>query len=249
MLRHKWSAYAAAADILCCVWAFPLVAGAVAVVFAALLLRQFAQRRRPHQLVWALALSMYAVGSFALALGVRGAAWTPGEYRAFWLFGAVLNVPYLALGEAYLLAKKRTLGHLFLLVVLFATAFAFNRIRTAGIDLPSLRADLPLGRDVFASDPFALHLAQLYAYPTYAFLLAGTLFSAAKMRRAPELRDRFTGTLGIAIGATIVAAGSAFAARAVLPGFSLTLTAGIAVMFWGFLRASRASRREPAPSS
>jgi hypothetical protein len=41
------------------------------------------------------------------------------------------------------------------------------------------------------------------------------------------------------VGATIVAAGSAFAATGILPGFSVALTAGIAVMFWGFLRASK----------
>jgi amino acid permease len=64
------------------------------------------------------------------------------------------------------------------------------------------------------------------------------------MRGRPELKDRFIGTLLIAVGATIVAAGSAFAATGVLLGFSLTIVAGICVMFAGFVRASR---RAPAP--
>ena len=41
------------------------------------------------------------------------------------------------------------------------------------------------------------------------------------------------------LGATIVAGfGSAFAALGDLAPFSITLLVGIAVMFWGFLRAS-----------
>ena len=59
------------------------------------------------------------------------------------------------------------------------------------------------------------------------------------MRGRPELRDRFFGTLLIAVGATIVAAGAAFAALGDLPGSRSTLVAGISLMFRGFLRASR----------
>ncbi len=63
------------------------------------------------------------------------------------------------------------------------------------------------------------------------------------MRRKPELRDRFLGTLGIAVGATIVAIGSGVGAGLdVVPVFSVDLALGIAVMFWGFLRASSAPR-------
>jgi hypothetical protein len=43
----------------------------------------------------------------------------------------------------------------------------------------------------------------------------------------------------ISVGATVVAAGAAFAATGLLAGFIATLVAGICLMFWGFLRASR----------
>jgi hypothetical protein len=230
-------------------WVFPFVASAVALGFAVMLGRQFAARRRPYQLAWAVAMLLYAGGSFALFLGALH-GWTQGGYKAYWLLGAVLNVPFLALGEVYLLVKARAVGDVCLLALVFATAFAANRIGGAAIASPAaLAQDLPLGKEVWAGDPFVLHLAQLYAYPTYAFLVAGTLWSAWRMRRAPELRDRFLGTLGIAVGATIVAAGSAFAATGVLAGFSIALTAGISVMFWGFLRASRPRLPSPAAAS
>ena len=58
--------------------------------------------------------------------------------------------------------------------------------------------------------------------------------------------------LGIAVGATIVAIGSGIgAAREIVPLFAVSLAAGVAVMFWGFLRTGRPApvRTGPAPSA
>ncbi|MDP9343117.1 MAG: hypothetical protein M3Q23_13720 [Actinomycetota bacterium] len=223
-------------------WVFPLLAALVAASFTLLLVRQYLRRRRSYQAVWALALGMFAGASFVVFLGVlRG--WSVGEFRAYWLLGAVLTVPFLAQGEVHLLVKDRRVAAGVLLVLLFGTAFAVSRIRSAPVDVSALAAHLPSGTKAFRHDQFALQLARLYSIPAYVVLLAGTLWSAWRMRGRPELRDRFAGTLAIAVGATIVAAGSAFAATGNSTGFSLTLAAGIAVMFYGFLRASR-----PAPS-
>ena len=76
-------------------WVFPLVAAAVAGVFAALLVRQYLQRRRSYQLLWAIALLMYAVASLAVAIGALN-GWSRLSFEVYWVFGAVLNVPFLA---------------------------------------------------------------------------------------------------------------------------------------------------------
>jgi hypothetical protein len=228
---------------------FPLVAAVVALVFCVLLFRQYLERRRPYQLAWAIALLMYAVASFAMFLGVLS-GWTSTEYRLYWLFGAVLNVPFLALGEIALLVRNRNVVNAAALLMVFVTAFATTRIRTATIAVSALGKDLPLGDDVWAGDAFALNLARLYAFPAYFLLIGGTLWSAWKMRGAPHLRDRFMGTLLIAVGATIVAAGSAFALKGILIGFSATLAIGVTVMFLGFLSASRPPRAgSPVPTA
>ncbi len=219
-------------------WAVPLAASGIALGFAALLGRRYARRRRAPELAWGLALLMYSGASLALALGVLD-GWSTAEYRWYWLLGAVLNVPFLAGGEILLLSRHPRVRLAVAALLLFATAFAVARVRTATLDVAALSTDLPQGREVWAGDPFALHLARLYAFPAYFVLVAGTLWSAWRMRGHPDLRDRFSGTLAIALGATIVAAGSAFALSGRLVGFSLTLVAGIGTMFWGFLRASR----------
>lgn len=215
----------------------PLAAAIIAVAFAALLVRQFRERRRPYQALWAVAMAMYAAASSALFFGVLD-GWSPAEFRIYWLFGAVLNVPFLAQGEIYLLVRNRFVANAALMVLAVATGFAIFRLMSAPVTPEALARSLPKGREVFTSDPTAYKLAPFFAYPSYAFLVLGAAWSAWRMSGRPGLRGRFLGTLLIALGATVVAAGSAFAAAGAVLGFEATLLAGISLMFWGFIVAS-----------
>jgi hypothetical protein len=104
----------------------------------------------------------------------------------------------------------------------------------------ALTETLPSGKDVFGDGTVAHRLPQVISIPSYLVLVLGTVWSAWRMRGRPELRDRFVGTLLIVAGASITAvAGSAFAAVGNATAFSLALLAGVAVMFAGFLRATR----------
>lgn len=224
---------------------FPLVAAVIALVFAAVLAQRVADRWRPHEAVWVLALLMYAVASGAMFLGVSG-GWIPFHFRLYWLFGAVLNVPFLLAGEVYLLAR-RAVAHGFLLALVVLSVIAAVSVFTATFHRTPLTGALPLGKDVFGDGSLPYRLAQYYSLPAYFLLLGGLVWSALQMKGKPALRDRTAGTFGIAAGATIVAVGSGIgAAFHVVPLFSVSLAVGIAVMFWGFLRVSRPSRR-PAP--
>jgi hypothetical protein len=186
---------------------------------------------------------MFAAASGALALGVLD-GWTAAEFRTYWLFGAVLNVPYLAVGEVYLLARNRSMGHAFLVAVLALTAYATLEVRTAPVSASHLEQDFPLGREVFGDGSAPHRLAQYYSYPAYVLLLAGTVWSAVKMRGRPDLMSRFNGVLLLAIGATVVAVGSGVGAGlGNFAVFSVALAAGVVLMYWGFLTATRTRPR------
>lgn len=82
------------------------VASTVSAVFAFSLLRRYAAKRRnPALLFWGVALSLFSLASVALLTGVVG-GWSSAEFRAFYLFGAVLNVPWLALGSIAVNARS-----------------------------------------------------------------------------------------------------------------------------------------------
>jgi hypothetical protein len=203
-----------------------------------MLFRQFLARHGQAQLLWAIAMAMFAVASLALTIGVLS-GWSRTLFEVYWAFGAVLNVPFLAGGELVLLFRRRWVLWAVWLVLIFAVAFTFSVLQQASVDAGVLAQQLPSGKHVFGDGTAAHRLPQYFSYPAYFILLAGALWSAWKMRGRPELKDRFVGTLLIAVGATIVAGGATFAALGKLTGFVVTLVVGIVVMFWGFLRASR----------
>jgi len=219
-------------------WLIPIIAAVVAGVFAAMLFRQFAARRGQAQLLWAIAMAMFAVASFAVTVGVAS-GWTSTLYEIYWAFGAILNVAFLAGGELLLLFRRPWVKWAVWLALIFATAYTFTVLGNAQPNTAALADDLPRGVKVLGDGTAAYRLAQVVAYPSYFILLLGTAWSAWKMRGRPELKDRFIGTLLIAIGATVVAGGAGFAAVGLLAGFIGTLVVGICLMFWGFLRASR----------
>ena len=227
---------------------FPLLAAAIAGVFAWRLARRFAERRRPHEGVWAVAMLMYALASLAMAVGVL-AGWGPFEYRVYWLLGAALNVPFLAQGEVYLLVRDRRVAHGLLAALVFLSVASTWIVWAEPVRPGALAETLPLGREAWGDASPAYQLRWL-SWIGYVALLAGLVWSARKMRGRPELRNRTVGVLAIAFGATIVAAGSGVGAGfGLVPLFSISLAAGIAVMFWGFVRAGApAVSRAPTPT-
>lgn len=233
--------------ILPAMWLFPAAAAAVAFLFAASLGRRFLERRQPHLGLWCVSLAMYGAASLAVAVGVGG-DWSRTLFEVYWILGAVLNVPILAAGEVRLLSRNRVVDAAIWVVLAFVAAYTIAVTRGAVMDPAALAEQLPSGKEVFGDGTAAHRLPQLVSIPSYVVLVAGAVWSAWRMRGRPELRDRFLGTLLIVVGATITAvAGSTFAALGNAAAFSLALLAGVAVMYLGFLLATRSSRvREAA---
>ena len=77
----------------------------VAVGFALSTLDRWLRRRRPHELAWTVSLAC-SPSAPARCGGPRRAAGAWPTFRVFYLVGAVLNVPWLALGTVYLLAGR-----------------------------------------------------------------------------------------------------------------------------------------------
>jgi hypothetical protein len=223
-------------------WVFPLAAAVVALAFGGALGSQSLRRPRSYLAIWAVAMLMYAAASFMVFLGATN-GWSATEFRWYWNLGAVLNVPFLAQGELDLLIRRPAARWALYVLLAFVTAYTLAVVRTAEVSPVALEQELPSGKEVFGAGSAAHRLPQLISIPAYLVLVVGASWSAWRMRGRPDLRERFRGTLLIALGATVVAGfASAFAAFGRLAPFSLALLAGIVVMFWGFLHASRDTR-------
>ena len=220
-------------------WLLPGVAAAASAAFAVAVLRQYAARRRPYQLAWGIALSMFTVASLALTVGVV-AGWTPVSFKLYYLFGAVLNVPWLALGTVELLAglavRRAYLAALAVFTLVSVILVALARVTAA--DLAGRL--LPEGKEFL---PVAVRVLAVVGNSVGTLVVvAGAVASGLAMRSRRDLRPRFEGTLLIALGVLLAASGGVLAFLASSDKLALGLAVGASVMYLGFRRASTPAR-------
>ena len=225
-------------------WLLPVIASAASAAFAVAVLRQYAARRRPYQLAWGVALSMFAVASLALTAGVT-AGWTPLSFKVYYLFGAVLNVPWLALGTVELLAS-RTVARAYLAGLAAFTVLSVVLVALARVTPADLAGKLlPEGKEFL---PVAVRvLAVVGNVIGTVIVVGGAVTSGLAIRGRRDLRPRFEGNLLIALGVLLAAGGGVVAFLASSDQLALGLALGASVMYLGFRRASAPAR--PALSS
>jgi hypothetical protein len=219
-------------------WVLPAVATAASAAFAGAVLRQYAARRRLQQLAWGLALAMFALASLALTVGVA-AGWTPLGFKAYYLFGAMLNVPWLALGTVALLAGP-VARRAYLAGLALFTAASTVLVAAAPVGAADLTGRLPEGK-AFLPVPVRV-LAVLGNTVGTLIVVGGAVASGLALRHHRHLRARFEGNLLIALGVLLAAGGGVFAFLDRSDKLALALALGASVMYLGFRRASAPTR-------
>ncbi|MDX1510730.1 MAG: glutaredoxin family protein [Nitriliruptorales bacterium] len=167
---------------------------------------------------WAAALGMFFVASAAMAVGTLG-SWSTATFRVFYLFGAVLNVVWLAHGSALANAARRVtsrvVGGVMLVAVLVLIRFAIDDPALYG---PSLvvgtawaLAHLPGSeRALVVAESVVVWVFTAVAVPV---VLTADLVAVVPLEGLPEGRDLFAPAVrGLAV------AGSSFGALAVIVG-------------------------------
>src|SRR4051794_32518685 len=135
--------------------ALAFLATAIGTLFAQSTAVRYTQGRKPHHRAWTIALALFALASAMLALGaVNG--WNAANFRAFYLFGAILGVPWLALGTIYLLGSA-TVGRKVETAVWCFTGLAVGVMCSAPLHHGAITfASIPDGKAVFGAWPRVL---------------------------------------------------------------------------------------------
>jgi hypothetical protein len=229
----------------------------VAGIFAALVFRQYATKRKVFQLVWGVGLALFTLASALEFVSELAGGWGPALYRTYFGLHPTL-VAVLGLGTVYLLADKRV-GHGFLVYILvfFGILLFFTATATLAVSptdpnrilCPTEEGGLlpcEPGRVVGASAmPDAVrNLSLLFTIPGSAALIGGALYS--------WYRTRGSYNLLIAAGAGLMATGGTLTRFGQAELLYIFLLAGIAILFVGFLRSlevARAPKSQAAPAS
>src|SRR5262249_51875514 len=129
-----------------------------------------------------------------------------GTFRVFYLLGAVLNVPWLAMGTVYLLARADVARRVHWGLVLFS-GFAAGVLLSCPMDTVH-GTEIPVGKDVFGALPRIL--AVVGSGVAAVVIIAGALVSAWRFLRQPSTPDhgRLAGANGlIALGTLVLSSG------------------------------------------
>jgi hypothetical protein len=218
------------------------VATAVAALFAESTLVAATQRRRRELWAWTVALALFALAAAALALGTSN-GWDHGTYRAFFLFGAVLDVPWLALGTVALLLGPEA-GRRAQALVVFFSGLAVGVVTSAPLRAVS-GTRIPVASRTFGTFPRAL--AAVGSGVGATVIVVGAVLSGARFARdraRPGNARRAAANALIAAGTLVLSSGGlvqGFVGHD--PAFAATLAAGIVVLYAGF----RVAGRPPPP--
>jgi hypothetical protein len=179
--------------------------------------------------------------------------WSLATFRLFYLSGAVLTVPWLALGTVYLLGG-RVIGDRVRWWLVLLSGFSAGVVLFAPTRTTVSGTDLPTGKEVFGIAPRVL--AAVGSGVAALVIVAGALWSVYRLARrrepalpgvhrtAPSSVRLVVGNLLIAAGTIVLSASGTLAGRLGKDtAFSLTLLIGISVLFAGFMVASMPSSR------
>ncbi len=216
--------------------ALAAAAALVSLAFAMSTYERWLAGRRRHALAWSIGLSMFCLGAGTLAAGAA-LGWNGITFRLFYLFGAITNVPFLALGTVYLLGGQKRGDRVAVVVAVFC-AFSAGVLAVAPFTAPVPATELAQGSDVFG--PLPRVLAAVASGAGALVVLAGAVWSAARVRTSRLV------VANVTIAAGVLVSGASGLLNSVLDemtGFSVTLLVGITLLFVGFLLATTDKRR------
>ena len=167
-------------------------------------------RGNPALLAWTISLAMFSVASLALLVGVV-VGWSSPVFHTFYLFGAVLNVPWLALGSVLVNARDtwttRATGVVTLLVAL---AFLPGVLRGDVLAMTGAVLGIALAAVMFSPDADRVRVGAVLVVLAFTVIgsvvvLTGDLTAALPTQGLPEGRELFgPGPRSFAVGGNAV---------------------------------------------
>lgn len=220
-------------------WVWPALTAALGFVFSGLLLRQWLDRRKPHQLAWFVGFEMYAVAAVMEAWSEATGAWDPGMYRVYIVLAASL-VGFLGLGSLYLVAGKRPwIGHIYLALTLVCLAAFLYGTMTVTLDATKLVAGITVGgMPLGDARTFPRAWSLFFNIPGSLLLIGASAYSVVKFWPKRLFRYRAWANLLIIAGTLVIGGAGSLARTGRTVGLYPAEMIGAALLLWGFLKAS-----------
>jgi hypothetical protein len=237
-------------------WGWAAATAVLGFIFFGLVLWQYLQRRRMHQLAWAIGLFLYALAAAMEAYSESSGSWQPFVYRIYIVIAASL-VGFLGLGTLYLVARKRKWGDYYFVFLVACMAVFFVGTFTTTLDLSKLEPGITVGGQALGASLSFPRVMSLPINITGTILLfGGALWSIVRFVGKREYAYRVVANVLIAAGAALLAALGSRARLGQTAGLYPAEMVSAALMLAGFLvagtldkgtRRRKEQRGEPHP--
>lgn len=221
-------------------------------IFAAVVLKRWWAKRRPHLLAWGIGLALYCIGTTSQV--ILSLSWSPFFFGLWYWTGALMVAPWLGQGTVYLLWRRgniaRNIQMALLLVgvmtlpwALFFTPFDSSAWHP-GADMTMIYRDImPQGSGTVRTFSPVMNI-----WGTIA-LVGGAIYSARLFRRKQIMRNRMIGNWFIAAGGLLPALGGTLI-RLGDPSYKyFAEMAGAILIFIGFWLATNMPDDAPEPKN
>lgn len=223
-------------------WWWPALTTVVGIVCSVMLGRQWAQRRRMHQLMWTIGFVFYAIAAALETYAEYTGDWSPQLFRVYIVFAASL-VGFLGNGTLYLVAKNRRWGDAyFIFNCVMVAVFFYGTFTLDPADMARRLAELGSVTEISGDalgerGTYPRIMSIVFTIPGSLLLMFGSAWSIIKFARKPEFRYRVWANVLILAG-TFMFAGAGAAARFGWPhGRYLSHALGGLLLLAGFLMA------------
>jgi hypothetical protein len=219
-------------------WIWPLATGVLVTVFDVLLWRQYAERRKVHQLWWAIGFALYAASAYLELVAFLQTGWSPVLFRIYAITTAVL-VPAIAMGTVELVSRRRTWPRIYLaynlvVVALWVFAALTKSLDPAELAKGALSSYAPFGGTAFT---YPRVLSMLLTIPGALVLFWGAILSIFRFIRKKEYAYRVWANVLIAAATLVISSGGGLAKAGNTTMFYLTEMIAAVLIFAGFLMA------------
>jgi hypothetical protein len=221
--------------------ALAFLAAVAATVFAVDLWLDYRRRPRPHIAAYGIGMTMFAVATWAFFIGLSF-GWTGPVYRTFYLFGAILNIPFLALGSMFLVVGRRS-GHVMAIALGAFTAISTTLTATVPFANPLPESGVP--HEIFA-EGFGPRLFAIIGGAAGTTILV-VLAVVSILRFWRKNRKIVWGNLLIVAGTLAAASGGTGLALGESSAFAVSLLAAVSLIWAGYKVAS--GRRSTAAAT
>ena len=177
-------------------------------------------------------MTMFAVATWALFIGITF-GWTGPTYRTFFLFGAVLNILFLALGSMFLVVGRRA-GHVMTIAV--GAFAAISTTLTLTVPFQQAFPDGGIPHEMFATGFGPRLFAAIGAGLGATILMVLAVVSIFRFWK--KSRNIVWGNLLILAGTFAAAWGGTGLAFGEAGGFALSLLVAVTFIWAGYRVAS-----------